>query len=85
MSRQRGVAGCFEHVGLLTNVSKIKMMVCVLGRIRTCQTWETYNNRMDGNANLGQWRHQRVECNVCGKDLTGTLLQLHLKTQHRIF
>ena len=44
----------FESVGLPTNVSKTKTMVCVLGRSRTCQTQETYNNCMAGHANLGQ-------------------------------
>ena len=54
----------FEHVGLRTNVSKTKTMVCVPGRIRTCQSREMYTERMEGHAELGQWKHQRVGCDV---------------------
>ena len=32
----------FECVGLLTNVSKTKTIVCIPGRIRTCQSQATY-------------------------------------------
>ena len=38
----------FERVDLRTNVSKTKTMVCVPGRIRTCQTWERYTQQIEG-------------------------------------
>ena len=64
----------FKRVGLRTNVSKTKTMMCVLGRIRTCQSRETYTERMEGHAEVGQWKHQRVGCDVCGEDLAAPSL-----------
>ena len=40
---------------------------------------------MEGHAELGQWKHQRVGCNVCGKDLAAASLRSHLETQHGIY
>ena len=44
----------FERVGLRTNISKTKMMVCVPGHIRICQSQATYIERMEGHAEMGK-------------------------------
>ena len=44
----------FERVSLRTNVSKKKIMVCIPGRIRTCQSQATYTERMEGHAEVGK-------------------------------
>ena len=75
----------FKRVGLRTNVSKTKTMVCVPGQIRTCQLRETCNNRMEGHADSRQWQHKQVGCDICSEVLTATLLQSHLETQNGIF
>ena len=75
----------FERVGLRTNVSKMKTIVCIPGRICTCQSQETYTERMDGHAEVGKRKALRVGCDVCGKDLTASSLQSHLETQHGIY
>ena len=38
----------FEHVGLRTNTSKTKVMMCVPGKIRTRLTDEVYQHRQVG-------------------------------------
>lgn len=38
----------FERVGLWTNTSKTKVMVCIPGKIRTCLSEEAYDNRQLG-------------------------------------
>ena len=75
----------FKRVGLQTNVSKTKTMVCIPGRGRTCQSQETYTERMEGHAEVGKWKALRVGCDVCGEDLTASWLQSHLETQHGIY
>ena len=75
----------FKHVGLWTNVTKTKMMICILGRIQMCQTREVYNDHIEGHANTGQWRPHCVECYICDKNLTATSLRSNLETQHGIF
>ena len=70
----------FERVGLRTNTSKTKTMVCVPGRIRTCQSREVYNERMEGHTVMRKWKSPRVECNMCGKELAASSLRSHLET-----
>ena len=43
----------FKRVGLRTNTLKTKTMVCVAGRIRTCQSRQLYKERMEGHAVVG--------------------------------
>ena len=64
---------------LRTNVSKMKIIGCVPGRIRTYQTRETYIEWMEGHAESGQWKRRRVGCDVCGEDLAAPLLRSHLE------
>ena len=54
----------FERVGLRTNISKTKMMVCIPGRIRICQSQATYTERMEGHVEVGKWKSLRVGCDV---------------------
>ena len=74
----------FEQVGLRSNTSKRKTMVCVPDRIRTCHSREVYNKRMEGHAVVGKWKSRRVECDMCGKDLAASSLRSHLETQHDV-
>ena len=66
----------FERVSLWTNTwkKKTKTMVCVPGRIRTCQSREVYNERMEGHAVVGKWKSRRVECDMCGEELAASSL-----------
>ena len=67
----------FKRVGLRTYVSKTKTMVCVLGRIKICQSRETYTEQMEGHAEVGRWKNQGVGCNVYAEELAAPLLRLH--------
>ena len=69
----------FERVGLHTNTSKTKAMICVPGNIRTRLSILVYNRTRVGlNADKdGSWR---VECDKCGWLLKEGLLDSHLKT-----
>ena len=69
----------------MTNLSKTKTMVCIPGRIRTCQSQATYTERMEGHAEVGKWKALRVGCDVYGEDLAASSLRLHLETQHGIY
>ena len=75
----------FKRVGLRTNVSKTKTMVCIPGRIRTCQSQETYTERTEGHAEVRKRKALRVGCNVCREDLAAPSLLSHLTTQHGIY
>ena len=75
----------FERVGLRTNTTKTKAMVCVPGRIRTCQSQAVYDNRIKGMQKGGQWQHRRVKCDICGAGLAASSLKGHLESQHDIF
>ena len=60
----------FDRVGLKTNVSKTKVMTCVDARIRVRQPEEVYYRR-HGFRTAKEWNQRRVECDKCGKELSG--------------
>ena len=47
--------GLFDRVGLKTNTTKTKAMVCVLGKIRVPHTRDVYNNCREGLINWSDW------------------------------
>jgi len=74
----------FERVGLRTNTSKTKAMICVPGKIRTCLTTSVYN-RTRGCLENAEDGSYRVECDKCGQSLKEGSLASHLETQHGVY
>ena len=74
----------FERVGLRTNTSKTKSMVCVLGQIRTRLKDDVYNNSRGGLLAREDWHTRRVECDICNQDLAASSLASHLESQHDV-
>ena len=74
----------FERVGLRTNTSKMKVMICVPGNIRTCLTTLVYN-RTRGCLDNAEDGSYRVECDKCGQSLNEGLLASHLETYHGVY
>jgi hypothetical protein len=79
------LVGLFERVGLRTNTSKTKVMICVPGKIRTCLSGDVYNNSRAGLMARDEWHHRRVECDICGENLSAASLTSHLETRHDVF
>ena len=75
----------FERVGLKTNTTKTKAMVCIPGRIRTRLTDDVYNNSRDGLVSRKEWKRRQVDCNICGKCMSAASLTGHLESQHDVF
>ena len=75
----------FERVGLKTNTSKTKAMVCVPGKIRTRLLEEVYTNARVGLKGKTGWKGASVLCDHCGKAVAAGSLRSHLETQHNIF
>ena len=73
----------FERIGLLANSDKMKVVMCVPGRIQVARTKVEYANQQAGNTPT--LKHYWVECEVCGTGLAARSLQSHLETQHDIF
>ena len=74
----------FDRVGLRTNTSKTKAMICVPGKIRTRLTILVYNRTM-GCLDDAEDGSRRVECNKCGQLLKEGLLAIHLETHHCVY
>ncbi len=73
----------FERVGLLTNFTKMKVMTCSPGFIRTHVSREAHmrrTNHLEGSYRLQRLR--RVSCPECNKDLAAGSLRSHLRSQH---
>jgi hypothetical protein len=73
----------FKRIGLLANADKMKVMICVPGKIQSAQTEVDYTSQQAGNTTTTKrwW----VDCDVCGASLAAESLQSHLETQHDIF
>ena len=75
----------FDRVGLRTNTEKTKVMTCVNEKIRLRQSEEVYRNQREGFHTERDWRNRRMDCDVCGMELSAQSLQSHLETQHGVF
>jgi hypothetical protein len=72
------LVGLFEHIGLVTNASKTKVMTCIPGRIREDYTEEEYTNIRSGVETAANRKHHRVDCQICGDSLQAGSLKSHL-------
>ena len=81
------LADLFDRVGLRTNTSKTKVMVCVPGKIRTRLTEESYIESRLGlyTAQKARRSQARVACDHCNVLLKPSALRSHLETQHDVF
>ena len=59
----------FERAGLKTNTKKTQAMVCIPGKVRTCQSQEVYNARMIGEGENECYRSRCMRCDICGDEL----------------
>jgi hypothetical protein len=61
--------GLFERIGLFTNATKTKAMVCIPGRIREGYTEEEYANYKSQTVTAANKKCRRVDCEICGASL----------------
>ncbi len=74
----------FKRIGLWTNTKKIKVMMCVPGKIHISQTDAEYASQQTG-LRTSTTKQRCIDCKVCGASLAAESLQSHLETQHDIF
>jgi hypothetical protein len=77
--------GLFERIGLFTNASKTKVMVCTLGQIREAYTEEQYAKYKSLTGSAANNKRRRVDCEICGTSLVAGSYQSHLESQHDVF
>ena len=75
----------FKHVGLHTNSTKKKMMICVPGKIRVQLSQHMYESSLEGLTSHRDRGERRVKCDVCGDFFAAGSLTHHLETQHDIY
>ncbi len=59
----------FERIGLFTNASKMKVMVCIPGRIREAYTDEEYAEYKSPTGAAADNKRRRIDCEICGTSL----------------
>jgi hypothetical protein len=74
----------FERVGLQTNTSKMQMMVCTPGRIRTQLPSESYRRMRMGRVTASKWNSRNIECHQCRNVIKVSSLSRHLADVHDI-
>ncbi len=77
--------GLFERIGLFTNATKTKAMVCIPGRIQDGYTEEEYADYKAQTVTAANKKRRRVDCEICGASLAAGSYQSHLETQHDVF
>ncbi len=77
--------GLFERIGLFTNASKTKVMVCIPGRICEAYIDEEYAEYKSPTVAAADNKRCRIDCEICSTSLAAGSYQSHLETQHNIF
>ncbi len=77
--------GLFERIGLFTNASKMKVVVCILGQIHEAYTEEQYAEYKSLTGAAADNKHCRVDCDICGASLAAGSYQGHLELQRNVF
>jgi hypothetical protein len=77
--------GLFEWIGLFTNASKTKVMICIPGRIREAYTEEQYAEYKSPTGAAADNKRRRIDCEICGTSLAAGSYQSHLESQHDVF
>jgi hypothetical protein len=79
------LVGLFERIGLFMNAAKMKVMVCIPGRIREGYTKEGYADYKSQTVTATDKKRCRVDCEICGASLAAGSYQSHLEWQHDVF
>jgi hypothetical protein len=77
--------GLFERIGLFTNVSKTKVMICIPGRIRKAYTEEQYAKYKSPTGAAANNKRHQINCEICGTSLAAGSYQSHLESQYHVF
>ena len=75
----------FERVGLETNTSKMQMMICTPGRIRTQLPTDSYRRLRCGRVKAAEWNARDVKCSKCRKTIKARSLRRHLADMHNVY
>jgi hypothetical protein len=77
--------GLFERIGLFTNGSKTKVIVCILGWIHGAYTEEQYAEYKSLTGAAANNKRCWIKYEICGTSLIAGSYQSHLESQHDIF
>ncbi len=80
-----GLASTFERVGLETNITKTKAMICSPGKIWLQLPANLYQRMHAGRTSAAEWDAHTVNCRECGKDMRAGSLGHHLADLHEIY
>jgi hypothetical protein len=72
--------GLFEWIGLFTNPTKMKAMVCIPRRIQEAKTEEEYAEYKSQTDTAANRKHRRVDCEICSASLAAGSYQSHLES-----
>ena len=76
------LVGFFEQVGLETNTTKTKTMICIPGKIRTRLSASPYHLSYEGFGKAKGWAWCIVECDEYGLAMKASSLEGHMEIQH---
>jgi hypothetical protein len=80
-----GLVSTFERVGLETNISITKAMICTPGKIRLQLPDDSYWWMRAGRTLAAEWDACIITCRECGKDMQAGSLSRHLADIHKIY
>jgi hypothetical protein len=72
--------GLFEWIGLFTNASKTKVMVCIPEWIREAYTEEQYAEYKSPTGAAADNKRRWIDCEICGTSLAAGSYQSHLES-----
>ncbi len=72
-------------MGLKTNISKMKAMICTLDKIRLQLPADSYRQMRAGCTSAAKWDARIITCRECRKDMRAGSLSRHLADLHKIY
>jgi hypothetical protein len=80
-----GLVSTFECVGLETNISKTKAMICIPDKIRLQLLADSYRHIQAGCTLAAKWDACITTCRECRKDMRTSSLSRHFADLHEIY
>jgi hypothetical protein len=80
-----GLVSTFECVGLKTNISKMKAMICTPSNIPLQLPADSYWRMRAGCTLAAKWDTHIITCRECRKDMRAGSLSHHLADLHKIY
>ena len=78
------IVGLSKRIRLRTNTTKTKVVICILGKGRTCRADSVYNYMQEGLVASSDMQTHSMDCDICGQSFQANTISNRLETMHDV-